>query len=44
MFCRENGARLKSELSAELFTELLTRRGFEVAAGTSKSGFTALRR
>jgi hypothetical protein len=44
VFCRENGARLKSELSAEFFTELLTRRGFEVAAGTSKSGFTALRR
>jgi hypothetical protein len=28
VFCRENGARLKSELSGEFFTELLARRGF----------------
>jgi len=44
VFCRENGARLKSELSGEFFTELLARRGFDVEAGTSKSGFTARRR
>jgi hypothetical protein len=44
VFCRENGARLKSELSGEFFTELLGRRGFDVEAGTSNSGFTARRR
>jgi hypothetical protein len=44
VFCRENGARLKSELSGEFFTEMLARRGFEVQAGTSTSGFTARRR
>jgi hypothetical protein len=44
VFCRENGARLKSELSGEFFTELLARRGFDVESGTSKSGFTARRR
>ncbi len=42
VFCTENGARLKSELSAKFFTELLTGRGFEVQ--TSGSGFTAHRR
>jgi hypothetical protein len=44
VFCRENGARLKSELSAEFFAELLGRRGFEVAAASSGSRFTAHRR
>ena len=44
VFCRENGAQLKSELSGEFFTELLGRRGFDVEAGTSKSGLTARRR
>lgn len=42
VFCRENGARLTSELSAEFFTQLLGGRGFEVAA-TSGAGFAAQR-
>jgi hypothetical protein len=40
VFCDENGARLKAELSAEFFTTLLGRRGFEVNA-TGGSSFTA---
>ncbi|WP_319452303.1 MULTISPECIES: hypothetical protein [unclassified Mycobacterium] len=43
VFCRENGARLKPELSAEFFTGLLAVRGFEVAASNSSS-FTARRK
>jgi hypothetical protein len=43
VFCRENGARLKSELSAEFFTERLAGRGFEVDA-TTGDGFTARRK
>ena len=42
VFCRENGARLKSDLSAEYFAELLTRRGFTVET-TGRDGFTAQR-
>jgi hypothetical protein len=44
VFCREYGARLKSELTGQFFSELLARCGFDVDAGTSKSGFTARRR
>lgn len=45
VFCRENGARLSSELSAEFFTALLVGRGFDVDATTpGRSGFTAQRR
>jgi hypothetical protein len=43
VFCRENGARLKSELSAQFFTGLLEGRGFEVTA-TTGDGFTAWRK
>ena len=44
-FCRENGARLTSELSAEFFAGLLTGRGFEVDTATAGgSRFTARRR
>jgi hypothetical protein len=44
VFCRENGARSKSELRAAFFAELLARRGFEVVATTSGNSFTAHRR
>jgi hypothetical protein len=40
VFCDENGARLKAELSAEFFTTLLGGRGFEVNA-TGGSSFRA---
>lgn len=43
VFCVENGARLKSELSAEFFTGLLAVRGFEVTPSNSSS-FTARRK
>lgn len=45
VFCRENGARLTSKLSAEFFGQLLAGRGFSVDAATpGGSGFTARRR
>lgn len=45
VFCRENGARLAPELSAEFFTGLLAVRGFEVTAPASGgSSFTADRK
>ena len=43
VFCRENGAQLKRELSAEFFTELVSVRGFEVTA-TGSTSFTAQRK
>lgn len=43
VFCAEHGARLKPRVSAEFFTELLTRRGFVVDTQTD-SHFTAQRR
>ena len=43
VFCRENGAQLKRELSAEFFTELLSVRAFEVTA-TGSTSFTAQRK
>jgi hypothetical protein len=44
VFCRENGARLTSTLSAEFFGQLLAGRGFSVDAATpGGSGFTAVR-
>jgi hypothetical protein len=45
VFCRENGARLTSKLSAEFFGQLLAGRGFSVDLATpGGSGFTARRR
>jgi hypothetical protein len=44
VFCQENGARLKSALSAEFFTGLLTRRGFDVDSTTGSSSLLARRK
>jgi hypothetical protein len=44
VFCRENGARLKPELSAAFFAELLSVRGFRVERDDGSARFSAERK